>query len=136
MAETAAESPHLAAVPDDDDVVEVLALGFESEELGKPSPLEDAVVGTLTELQAEGRLRPRDAGKVALALDLTRVMAIKRRSGRTSTYSNDARLLYDILDGFEPETAGADEVIKAKMAEWSAELERLAATRGLPAASS
>lgn len=134
MAETAANAPHLAAVEDDDVHAPEPLPGFGSEELGPASPLETAIVDTLHQLNEDGLLRPRDAGKVALALDLTRVMAIKRRSGRTSTYSNDARLLYDILDSFEPEVSTGDEVIKAKMAEWTAELERLAAARGLPAA--
>lgn len=136
MAENAPNAPHLAAVPDDDVHTPEALPGFGSEELGKASPLESAIVSTLTELQAEGLLRPRDAGRVALALDITRVMAIKRRSGRTSTYSNDARLLYDILESFEPDTNTGDEALKATMATWTAELERLAVARGLPTASS
>lgn len=94
--------------------------GLGSEETGEPSPLEAAVKVTLSEYADAQLLKPRDAGKVALALDLTRVMAIKRRSGRTSTYSNDARLLYEILDSFVAEETAGDAAVVEAMQQWTA----------------
>lgn len=93
--------------------------GLGSEETGAPSPLETAVKVTLTEYADAQLLKPRDAGKVALALDLTRVMAIKRRSGRTSTYANDARLLYEILDSFVAEETAGDAAVVEAMQQWT-----------------
>jgi hypothetical protein len=100
--------------------VDAFLPGLGSEEHGQASPLELAVEATLREYAAAQLLKPRDAGKVALALDLTRVMAIKRRTGRTSTYSNDARLLYELLDSFVAEETAGDAAVTEAMQQWSA----------------
>lgn len=137
MAETARSVPTLpglSVVPSSDDdrqadeAADVVLPGFESEDHVPAGPLERAVVDTLREYHAAELLKPRDAGKVALALDLCRVMAIKRRSGRTSTYSNDARLLSEILDSFVAEESAGDAAITEAMQAWSAYLEGLRAT--------
>jgi hypothetical protein len=106
------------------DVQEFLP-GLGSEETTPASPLEVAVEATLREYAAAELLKPRDAAKVALVLDLARVMAIKRRTGRTSTYSNDARLLSEILDSFVAEETAADAAVTEAMQQWSALLSGL-----------
>lgn len=99
------------------------------------SNLERAVLATLDEYRSAGLLTARDAGKVALAIDLVRVMDGKRTRGRTSTYSNDARLLNEILDGFVGEEAGGDERLREAMSQWAALLTGLGAGAAIAAAS-
>lgn len=97
--------------------------------------LERAVLDTLDEYRSAGLLTRRDSGKVALAVHVCRVMADKQRRGRTSTYSNDARLLNEILDGFVAEEAGGDERLARAMAEWSAYVQGLSTGQAIAAAS-
>lgn len=82
--------------------------------------LERAVLDTLNEYREAGLLTRRDAGKVALAIHVCRVMEDKRRRGRTSTYANDARLVNEILDGFIAEESRGDERLRQAMTEWGA----------------
>jgi hypothetical protein len=95
--------------------------------------LERAVLSTLGEYAGAGLVKPRDAGKVALALDLCRVMAGKRRSNRTSTYSNDARLLAEILDSFVAEESAGDAAVTEAMREWSDQVAAFLASVPAPA---
>lgn len=97
--------------------------GLGSDGLIEEGPLERAVIQTLNEYAQAELLKPRDAGKVALALDLCRVMAGKRRSNRTSTYSNDARLLSEILDSFVAEESAGDAALTEAMQRWAGMLE-------------
>lgn len=116
------------AEPDEDDPastdIALPGLGADSDNI-PAGPLENAVLDTLKELHKSDLLRPRDAAKVALALDLCRVMAIKRRSGRTSTYSNDARLLSELLDSFTAEEAAGNAALTEAMQVWAASLQAM-----------
>jgi len=107
-----------------------------SHEAGASSvDLERAILSTLDEYREAGLVTRRDAGKVALAVHVCRVMEDKRRRGRTSTYSNDARLLNEILDGFVAEEGAGDERLRAAMAEWSLYVQGLATGQAIAAAS-
>lgn len=83
----------------------------------------EALVGDRTDLP------PLELARVELCLELARVMAIKRTSGRTSTYSNDAKLFAELL-GFIGEDAGAgggvDAELRAAIEAWNAVEERKA----------
>lgn len=126
MSETTASAttlPGLSVVPSDDgDLaagdVAIPGLGSDGDRL-ESGPLERAVLATLGEYAGAGLVKARDAGKVALALDLCRVMAGKRRANRTSTYSNDARLLAEILDSFVAEESAGDAAVTEAMREWA-----------------
>lgn len=85
------------------------------------STVEAAVRDSIRALHAAGRIRPEDAGKVAVAVELAQVMVRKRASGRASTVANDARLLTEILDSFVAEDQEADARLIAAMEEWSRE---------------
>lgn len=89
--------------------------------------LERAVVSTLDHYRAAGLVAPAQAGKVALATELAAIIADKRRRGRTSTVSNDARLLNEILDGFVAEEGAGADALRAVMTEWSARVSAFAA---------
>lgn len=105
-----------AATPDD---VDAFLPGLGSDDHSAPGPLENAVMVTLREYASADLLKARDAGKVALALDLCRVMAGKRRANRTSTYANDARLLSEILDSFVAEETAGDAALTEAMQRWA-----------------
>lgn len=101
--------------------------------LEPPAPsagrLERAVHSALAAIDRD--LSPLELARVELCLELARVMAIKRTSGRTSTYSNDAKLLAELLgfvgDGVEP-ASGVDAELRATLEKWNAvELERRSA---------
>lgn len=86
----------------------------------KTGALEAAVLTTLDLMREQGLVKPTDAARVALAVDLCRVLEHKRASGRVSTYSNDARVLMELLAGFAEDATEADAALVAAMAEWSA----------------
>jgi hypothetical protein len=95
------------------------------------SPLVKAVRSTIDELAKEGHISPVDVGKVALAMELADVIALKRSTGRMSTLGNDARVLMEILDSFVAEVdQDGDELLRGAMEEWSARVDAL----GLPQA--
>lgn len=108
-------------------------------DLERASYLERSVVATLEAYRQAGLVSPAQAGKVALALSLSRVMVDKERRGRTSTYANDARLLNEILDGFVAEEGAGQEALRAVMEEWSRQVAAwsagLAAGQAIAAAS-
>jgi hypothetical protein len=67
----------------------------------------------------------RDAARVELCRELARVMADKRRTGRTASIGNDARVLQELLTGFA-ESAKDEESnteLRTAMADWSAQIE-------------
>lgn len=91
-------------------------------DLRTASYLERSVVETLDAYREAGLISPAQAGKVALALSLSRVMVDKERRGRTSTYANDARLLNEILDGFVAEEGAGNDALRAAMESWGAQV--------------
>lgn len=90
-------------------------------------PLEVAVRRTLAALKAAGYIRERDAARCALAIELAQIVTDKRRSGRTSTVGNDARVLVELLDALLPEDTGVDNQLQDAMSEWAAAIEALGA---------
>lgn len=83
-------------------------------------PLETAVRRTLSALDREGALTDADAGRVALAVELSQIIADKRATRRTSTVGNDARVLMDILDELAPAAATeSDKLLRRAMDEWT-----------------
>lgn len=89
---------------------------------GRPvGALEQAVRRTLAALDEQDAISEVDAGRVALALELSQIIADKRATRRTSTVGNDARVLMDILDELAPAAAGeGDLMLRRAMDEWSA----------------
>ena len=83
------------------------------------NPLLEAVEETIAELRELGLVKPTDAGRIALARQLAKVLAIKERSGRVSTYSNDARVLMELLEGFAAEASEGDAALRKAMEDWS-----------------
>lgn len=86
--------------------------------------LREQVRATLREYRTAGLVTSRDAARVALCLELATIIGIKRRGGRLSTVSNDARLLDEILCSFVGEGQEVDEKLAEAMAAWSAEVDR------------
>jgi len=85
----------------------------------RANPLLVAVDATIAELRELGLVKPTDAGRVALARQLAKVLEIKERSGRVSTYSNDARVLMELLEGFAAEASEGDMALRKAMEDWS-----------------
>lgn len=83
------------------------------------NPLLVAVEQTIAELRELGLVKPTDAGRVALAMQLAKVLEIKERTGRVSTYSNDARVLMELLEGFAAEATEGDQALVIAMKAWS-----------------
>lgn len=84
------------------------------------STLEVAVRRTLAALDADDVLHEVDAARIALAVELAQIISDKRRTGRTSTVGNDARVMVEILDGLAPapEAGGGDAGLRAAMEAW------------------
>lgn len=85
----------------------------------EPSPLEKAVRRTIAELNRLNYVTESSAARCALAIELAQIITDKRRSGRTSTVGNDARVLVELLDDLLPEDTGADAQLQKAMLEWS-----------------
>ncbi len=81
------------------------------------------VRSTLRQYRDAGLVTNRDAAKVALCEELATIITIKRRGGRLSTVSNDARLLAELLDSFVGEGQAVDEKLAEAMAAWQAEVD-------------
>jgi hypothetical protein len=62
--------------------------------------VESGVRRALAALAATDRLAEVDAGHLAVAIALSRIITQKEARGRLSTVSNDARLLVELLDAF------------------------------------
>lgn len=89
------------------------------------SRLLEAIDVTIAHLAAAGHVDPvRDAARVELCRELARVMADKRRTGRTASIGNDARVLQELLTGFADAAADSegDAELRDAMARWSAEI--------------
>lgn len=82
------------------------------------SVLEQTVRAQLQHLREQGYVTPANAGKAILCVELAQIIANKRQTGKTSTVSNDARVLMELLDGFVPEGGGVDEGLAAAMRAW------------------
>jgi hypothetical protein len=82
--------------------------------------VEAGVRRALVALKAADRLAEVDAGHLAVAIALSRIITQKEARGRLSTVSNDARLLVELLDAFtaDDESAIPDDVA-AIIATWN-----------------
>ncbi len=82
------------------------------------SDVAKAVRRSIAALKAMGLVGEVDAARLALALELADIIAIKKRTGKMSTVGNDARVLVDLLDKLLPEQTDVDEQLRAAMAAW------------------
>jgi hypothetical protein len=115
-------APHLQPVVVDGDPEPLFGLEDDDPPRKRP-PLETAVRRTLQALDREGALTDSDAGRVALAIELSQIIADKRATRRTSTVGHDARVLMDILDELAPAAASeSDKQLRRAMDDWSAML--------------
>lgn len=73
---------------------------------------------TIARLFADGRITEFDAARVALAIELAEVIAMKRASKRASTIGQDAKVLSEILDGFREDAKGVDDDLVEAMERW------------------
>jgi hypothetical protein len=88
------------------------------------SRLLEAVERTIADLVARGFVdNASDAGKIELARELSAIIADKRTRGRTSTVAMDARVLLDLLAGFDERAAGVDGALESAMQSWSEEIQ-------------
>jgi hypothetical protein len=87
-----------------------------------PDLLLSEVRATLRTYREAGLITARDAGRVALALELAQIITSKRRGGKLSTVHNDARLLDEILASFAGEGQHVDEKLREAMEAWSAHI--------------
>lgn len=77
-----------------------------------------AVRRSIAALDRMGLVGEVDAARLALALELADIIAIKKRTGRMSTVGNDARVLVDLLDKLLPEQTSVDEDLRRTIAAW------------------
>ncbi len=84
------------------------------------SNVEKAVRRSIAALEQMDLVDEIDAARLALALELADIIAIKKRTGRMSTVGNDARVLVDLLDKLLPEASEVDEMLRRAMEEWEA----------------
>lgn len=61
-----------------------------------------------------------DSARLALAVELADIIAIKKRTNRLSTVGNDARVLVDLLDRLLPQQSEVDEQLRVAMEKWEA----------------
>jgi hypothetical protein len=83
----------------------------------------DVTIAALTEA---GHVDPvRDAARVELCRELARVMADKRRTGRTASIGNDARVLQELLAGFAEAAADTegDAMLREAMTQWQTQID-------------
>lgn len=97
--------------------------GLDDDRAHEPDHLAKMVRATLREYRDAGLITSRDAAKVALCEELAAIITVKRRGGRLSTVSNDARLLGELLDSFIGEGQQIDERLAEAMAAWQAEVD-------------
>lgn len=103
-----------------DSTQEVLDLpGFVAQPSASSGALVMAVHATIAQLHADGRITPNDAARVALAIELAEVIAMKRQSKRASTIGQDAKVLAEILDGFREDAKGEGDLLREAMDRWS-----------------
>ncbi len=109
MTDSTDEQPMLPGLDDDDPI-------------GRDRLVDDVKI-TLREYRDAGLITVRDTARVSLCLELAAIIGIKRRGGRLSTVSNDARLLDEILCSFVGEGQEVDEKLAEAMRQWTAEVE-------------
>lgn len=82
--------------------------------------VESGVRRTIAALDVDQRLAELDAGHLAVAVALSRIIAQKEARGRLSTVSNDAKLLIEILDAWIRPTAEGtvDQSLREAMAQF------------------
>lgn len=113
---------------DDGGQLELPLPGFDEPRQGA-SALELAVRRTFAAIADDGgELGEADAGRLQLAVELAQIIDIKKSTKRTSTVSNDARLLVELLNQITGADQGADgdtdRRLRAAMDAWSEQLER------------
>lgn len=100
---------------------EQMTLAVESPSFRAAGRLSAAVKATLAALPEADD--PQTLASRELALTLAEIIDHKRVTGRTSTVSNDARILQEILATLtgldDPNKAGNAEQLRAAMREWS-----------------
>jgi hypothetical protein len=92
------------------------------------NPLLAAIETTITALRDAGHVDPvTDAARIELCRELAHVMSDKRRTGRTASVGNDARVLMELLTGFIDAAAAleGDAMLRDAMADWSAQVAKL-----------
>lgn len=82
------------------------------------SEVSKAVRRSIGALERMGLVGEVDSARLALALELADIIAIKKRTGRMSTVGNDARVLVDLLDKLLPEATEVDEELRRAIAAW------------------
>lgn len=102
-----------------DDALPLPGLGpLDDREAREASNVAMAVRRSIAALERMGLVGEVDAARLALALELADIIAIKRRTGRMSTVGNDARVLVDLLDKLLPEQTTVDEDLRRAVAAW------------------
>ena len=87
--------------------------------------LEAAVRSTIEVLHQLGLVEPKHAARCALAVELAQIITEKRKTGKTSTVANDAKVLVELLEQLVPvDDASTDETLRRAMEEWSREVAR------------
>lgn len=82
------------------------------------SSVAKAVRRSIAALEDVGLVGEVDAARLALALELADIIAIKKRTNRLSTVGNDARVLVDLLDRLLPEESEVDQSLREAMEAW------------------
>lgn len=82
------------------------------------SEVAKAVRRSIAALERMGLVGEVDAARLALALELADIIAIKKRTGKMSTVGNDARVLVDLLDKLLPDATEVDEELRRAVAAW------------------
>lgn len=82
------------------------------------SEVAKAVRRSIVALERMGLVGEVDSARLALALELADIIAIKKRTGKMSTVGNDARVLVELLDKLLPEATDTDEQLRQAIAAW------------------
>lgn len=82
------------------------------------SDVAKAVRRSIVALERAGLVSEVDSARLALALELADIIAIKKRTGRMSTVGNDARVLVELLDKLLPQASAVDEDLRRAIAAW------------------
>lgn len=90
-----------------------------SSQVESASAVAAAVRRSIAALEKAGLVGEVDAARLALALELADIIAIKKRTGRMSTVGNDARVLVDLLDKLLPAATEVDEELRRAVSAWT-----------------
>lgn len=88
------------------------------------SKVAKAVRRSIAALENGGMVGELDAARLALALELADIIAIKKRTNRLSTVGNDAKVLVDLLDRLLPEETEVDQSLREAMEQWQAVMDQ------------